>query len=694
MTIPVVELKCKEAFNQLTEKEKKYCYYLSHASWEGALICLFQCSIESPYLFLVFQKLFTIITPEKLYLDEFDRNDIDKFLEYAAEFYSNMGNYNSFGDDKFCPKIDKECFKNIIRKYLDMSQSYDKILLNMLDEFTEIIYANPKTKLGFPPNEISTYYSKNLTEDEIKLVQEFMELKGWSPYNTRIFKENNTLLLKVACSHFNPDLKCNPHNLVGIDNLNIIFPTTYFYKNRQIEIRYADFEFSMYKVCNYLRSAQIYCANTNQLNMLESYITSFEHGSIPHHIHGSYIWTKDINPNVESYIGFIESYRDPQGVRGEFEGFVAVVNKETSKKFSNLVDNAPKFIELLPWGKEYEKDNFLKPDFTSLEVISFASSGVPSGINIPNYDSIRQNHGFKNVALSNVISSKESNNKVSNIPNSHQELYKKYNIPAFEIQVGLHELLGHGSGKLFNEAYSNGKTYDTVFTDLASSIEECRAECVGLYLCFEKEILDIFGHNDDDVAYVNWMSELRAGIMGLKYYHPQTDKWGQAHMQARYAILQVCLEAGNGLVEIIENPNYIENDLNNKNVDIIDQEDLICISVNKDKIKDVGIPAIGKFLKQLQIYKSTANANEGREFFKKYTKVDDYMMSIREKILKTSKPRALMVQCNLKINMDGDVKIVTYEPSYSGLIKSFTERFNPENKEMLKFLLEEKSFHL
>jgi dipeptidyl-peptidase-3 len=693
MTIPVVELKCKEAFNQLSDKEKKYCYYLSNASWEGSLICLFQCSIESPYLFLLFQKLFSIVPPEKLYLDDFNRNDIDNFLEYVAEFYSNMGNYNSFGDDKFCPKVDKEVFKNIVKKYLNPSNKYDKILLDMLDEFTEVIYSNPKTKLGFPPNEISTYYSKNVTEDEIKLVQEFMELQGWSPYNTRIFKKDNILIIKIACSHYNPELKYNS-DLVGIENLNLIFPTTYFYKTKQIEIKYEDFDFSMHKVCNNLRSAQIYCANTNQLNMLESYITSFEYGSIPHHIHGSYVWTKDINPNVESYIGFIESYRDPQGVRGEFEGFVAVVNKETSKKFTNLVNDAQKFIELLPWGKQYEKDTFLKPDFTSLEVITFASSGIPSGINIPNYDSVRQNHGFKNVALSNVISSKENNNKISNIPNNKQELYKKYNIPAFEIQVGLHELLGHGSGKLFNESYNNGKTYDTVFTDLASAMEECRAECVGLYLCFEKEILNIFGHDNDDVAYVNWMSELRAGIMGLKYYHPETDKWGQAHMQARYAILQICLEAGNGLIEIIENPDYVENDLNNKNVDIIDQEDLICISVNKEKIMTDGIPAIGKFLKQLQIYKSTANANEGREFFKKYTKVDDYMMSLREKIIKTSKPRGLMVQCNLKMSVDGEVKINSYEPTYNGLIKSFKERFNPENKEMLKFLIDEKADQL
>lgn len=135
-------------------------------------------------------------------------------------------------------------------------------------------------------------------------------------------------------------------------------------------------------------------------------------------------------------------------------------------------------------------------------------------------------------------------------------MLQKYRVLAFEVQVGLHELLGHGSGKLFQKqpdgtvnyssilldpltgkppasCYEEGDTYDSCFGPLSSAYEECRAEAVGLYLSLEPTILSIFGHSGsdaNDIIYVNWLSLAWAGVCSLEMWDPNRG-WLQAHSQ-------------------------------------------------------------------------------------------------------------------------------------------------------------------
>jgi len=137
--------------------------------------------------------------------------------------------------------------------------------------------------------------------------------------------------------------------------------------------------------------------------MLDHYIKTFRTGDIEAHKDSQREWVKDKGPVVETNIGYVESYVDPENSRAYWEGLVSIVDKEKSKKFGDLVKNSESIIPLLPWEKRMEKENFMAPDFTTLDVICFASNGCPAGINIPNFDDVRETEGFKNVYLDNAI---------------------------------------------------------------------------------------------------------------------------------------------------------------------------------------------------------------------------------------------------------------------------------------------------
>ncbi len=224
-------------------------------------------------------------------------------------------------------------------------------------------------------------------------MQEYLTSAKFGVENTRLFKKkDNEFELLIASATKLPS-------------------KTVQYRDATIHIVYGDYSEAMTKVRDNLREALKYTANDNQKKMLESYIKHFDLGDLEDHKESQRHWIRDVNPVVETNIGFVESYRDPLRVRAEWEGFVAVVNKEMSAKFNELVVKAEKLLLELPWNKDqtnqgthpFEKDHFLKPDFTSLEVMGFASSGIPAGINLPNFDDIRQVQGFKNVSLGFVF---------------------------------------------------------------------------------------------------------------------------------------------------------------------------------------------------------------------------------------------------------------------------------------------------
>lgn len=689
---PILKLDCDAAFQGLTEKEKLYAHFLSRAAWYGGLIVLFQTSKESPLIYVLLDRLFraqSLESLKKLALNDCDVSEVEfkALLVYTSAFLSNTGNYRGFGDNKFIPGLPKEKLHRLLSKSEAWKQ--DPTMMEFLwTEVGDALYSlkDNEKQLGFPPKGTTTYFSKNCTEKDAEVVGKLLKEKNMEAYITRVFKKNTTGAGDEDCyeiRHASVLSTDDPEkaDAFGCEQL----------KSNLICFTRGDYSELLRLTVDSLKKAEEHAANDNQKQMLQKYVESFTAGSLAAHKDGSRFWIRDKGPSVESYIGFIETYRDPAGMRGEFEGFVAVVNRSQSEKFAALVSAAEQLLPLLPWPRAYEKDRFLRPDFTSLDVVCFSGSGIPAGINIPNYDEIRQNEGFKNVSLGNVINAVDETTKANFLSPEDNDLFNKHKSNSFEVQVGLHELLGHGSGKLFREEadgsfnfekenvtipeteqkvtswYTEGETYDSKFGALGSSYEECRAEAVGLYLCHNEDVLRMFGfcgQEADDVAYVNWLTMVAKGVEGLQTYSPQTKSWLQAHSRARYVIMRVLLEAGN-LVEIEETTGD-------------DGKPDLRVTLDKSKILTFGRPVIGKFLQKLQVYKSAGDIQAATALFDKYSEVSAEgrypFLKYWDIVMARKKPRRIFVQSNTVLNGE-KVDLKKYEASAEGMIQSWMDRF-------------------
>lgn len=307
------------------------------------------------------------------------------------------------------------------------------------------------------------------------------------------------------------------------------------------------------------------------------------------------------------------------------------------------------------------------------------------------------------------MSAKAPNEPTPFIREEDQKLWDEYKDESFEVQVGLHELLGHGCGKLLQETepgkfnfdqknppispvtgkpittyYKPGETWGTVFGGMGPSYEECRAESVAMSLCPDYGILKIFGFGDGsevrhieisarghwltyflqningvagDVLFVCYLQMARAGIAALQFW--SNGVWGQPHMRARFAILQVFLEAGKEFCEL----QYTKADLSD-----------LTIWLDRTKIESHGRPAVNRFLQKLHVFKSTADLQAGKELYERYTHVNDWFANkVRPEVIRQAKPRKVFVQANTFLQGD-DVVLKEYEATPEGMIQSFVDR--------------------
>lgn len=177
--------------------------------------------------------------------------------------------------------------------------------------------------LGYPSaGYMTTYYpdSPTITEDDITSIGDLMEQKGLPLENTRLKKTSTgDFELLIASGVTSPPAR--DRDLGDVDSLELDGKL----RGKKLRFAFGDHKEEMAKIAYSIKQAKLNAANDTQKNMLDAYALSFGAGSIEAFKEAQRIWVKDQKPALETNIGFVETYRDPHGVRGEWEGFVALV---------------------------------------------------------------------------------------------------------------------------------------------------------------------------------------------------------------------------------------------------------------------------------------------------------------------------------------------------------------------------------
>lgn len=295
----------------------------SRAAFEGIRITLRQVSPESEPIYDLIISLHRACNGDWASLAKktnVSSENLRFFLEYSVQFLGNCGNYKGFGDSKFIPRLPPSALEALASATPESKAAFDKASKNGGG-----IYETEQSlmHLGYPgAGHMTTYYpeSPNISQDEITAIGDLMEQKGLPLENTRLKKTaSGDFELLIASGVSSPPSR--DRDLGEVETFDLDGKL----KGKKLSLVFGDHKEEMAKIAHSIKQASLHAANDNQKKMLDAYALSFGAGSIEAFKESQRIWVKDQKPALEMNIGFVETYRDPHGVRGEWEGFIALV---------------------------------------------------------------------------------------------------------------------------------------------------------------------------------------------------------------------------------------------------------------------------------------------------------------------------------------------------------------------------------
>ena len=373
------------------------------------------------------------------------------------------------------------------------------------------------------------------------------------------------------------------------------------------------------EIVSWLLKAQKFAENEGQKHVIDLLVKFYRTGNLEDFDRYSIAWVEQHEGMVDFINGFIEVYGDPLGLKGTWEGIVEYKDLEATQRTQTISQNAQWFEDHSPVDPRFRKPEVKGVTANVICAAMLGGEEYPAsaiGINLPNANWIRQEHGSKSVTIGNLT---DAYNKAAQgngfrdefvIDEETVALMNQYADITDDLHTDLHECLGHGSGQLLPGTDPDAlKAY-------GNTIEEARADLFGLYYVADHKLVEL-GLTPNDEAYkAQYYSYLMNGLLTQTIRIKEGDKIEEAHMRNRALIAWWTLEHAEGAVELVtEEVSYASAEDALK-----DAEGNIVTTRTYVKVNDYGKlrHLFGELLAEIQRIKSEGDYEAARQLVEKY----------------------------------------------------------------------------
>ena len=492
----------------LTLQQKEYVFHLAEAAKYGRDIIWMQ---NCKYNLDVRKALEAVL---ENYEGDRDCEDFKQFEEYAKRVFFSNGVHHHYAEDKFFPSCGKEYFASLMSA---VGAENESLLDFIYDE-----NAYPQRKSTDKNLDIVAESAVNFYEGVTKAeVEKFYAAMVDPSDKTPVSYGLNSRVVK------------------GADG--VIYEDVY-----KVGGLYGP---ALEKICAELEKAAAVAENDTQKEYIADLISYYQSGDLKLWDEYNIKWVNDTLGTVDFVNGFVEDYNDPLGRKATWEGLVNFKDAEASGRTLLISDNAQWFEDNSPIDDRFKKSEVKGVSAKVITVATLAGDcypAAPIGINLPNADWIRREHGSKSVTIANLSSaySKAAQESPKSTltefawDEAEVELMKKYGDMTSDLHIDLHECLGHGSGQLLPGTSPNA------LGEYSSALEETRADLFALYYLADPKLVELGILPDMEAYKAQYQGFIRNGIFTQFTRIELGKKNTEAHMQNRKLIADWCYEKG------------------------------------------------------------------------------------------------------------------------------------------------------